>query len=178
MTLTPSSLADRVDQLAVEALVDAVVRDVEGRELHLRRGDEFAALLDLGQRVVGEGEARPAEKAARRRGRGQSRLQRVAPGYDDFVGRHHGASPFIAWFGGLSNRVLPQAEIDARLISMVLARRMSSTPVAVSIRCGHATGKSPVAAALSGRVGLTGGFRRSIAWDWRRRRFRAFRRGA
>ena len=57
-------LGDCVDEIAVEPLVDAVVGDVERRELHFGRGREFPALLDLGQRVLREGAARRAEEGA------------------------------------------------------------------------------------------------------------------
>ena len=62
--LQPDLLGDRVDQVLVEALVGSVVGDVERRKLQFGRGGEFTALLDLGQRVVGEGGAGQAEESA------------------------------------------------------------------------------------------------------------------
>ncbi len=62
-------LGDGVDQVAVDALVDAVVGDIEGRKLHFRRDDELAALLDVGERVGSCGPE--ASRQARRREPGQ-----------------------------------------------------------------------------------------------------------
>ena len=60
-------LADCVDEIAVEPLVGSVVGDIERRELHLGRGRKHAALLDLRQRIVGEGGACGAEQRRSRR---------------------------------------------------------------------------------------------------------------
>jgi hypothetical protein len=75
-------LGDRVDQFAVDALVDAVVGDVEGRKLHFGGDDELAARLDVGERV-GPGGASCREQPTGRRHRREARLQRLAARHAD-----------------------------------------------------------------------------------------------
>jgi hypothetical protein len=85
-------------QIAVEPLVDAVVGDVERRELHFGRGGELAALHDLGERIVREGGAREAEESARGRERGQSALKRVPPREGDLIELRHCRAPIANGF--------------------------------------------------------------------------------
>ena len=115
--LEPHLLADGVDEVAVEALVGSVVGDIERRELHFGRGRELAALLDLRQRVVGEGGARQAENAPEAATAGQSALKRAAPGQGEFVELRHCRAPVSLRRSGLQLIQIPAHAAESAVCS-------------------------------------------------------------